>query len=131
MKLISIERKESFGDFNKKEKVEVRELIGFKDGEFKSLVTVRWYMGRTSSSLTVYCQAWFYHIDQERPSFSGHGQAGGGGYCKLSTAYYLAAKKAGLEFDEDIAGFGMDAVDDSLVAYGEAMGFDNLYIARG
>lgn len=131
MNVISIEPKESFKNFNNKECITRRELIAFVDGKFQSLITARWYMGKSASASVIYCQAWFSRLANGCESAAGAGSAGGGGYCKESAAYHDAASKAGIKFDKDISGRGMSVVEDSMIAYGKFLGYENLYISRG
>lgn len=129
--VLSIEPKESHKDFDNKECIARRELIAFHEGRFVSIITARWYMGKSASSSVVYCQAWFSRINNGLDSAAGHGSAGGGGYCKQSAAYSDAASKAGIKFDKDISGRGMSVVEDSMIAFGKYLGYEQLYVSRG
>jgi hypothetical protein len=62
-------------------------------GEIKELVTVRWYMGGSSSASTVYCCLW---VHGKEYWISGKGQAGGYGYHKSSAALQDAITSAGI-----------------------------------
>lgn len=116
----------------KKELVNSRELIAFKDDQFHSLVTVRWYMGRSSSASTVYCNVFATSTSLSDCDYvCASGSAGGGGYCKQSAAFYDACHKAGIKFDEEISGRGMSVVEEALRALGEHAGFKTMYISRG
>ena len=77
-----------------KEQVEVKTLIAFKNGSFHEVVTVRWYMGRSSSASVVYCNVWIHGNNQW---FSGKGSAGGYGYHKTSAAFQEALTSAGVK----------------------------------
>ena len=135
MKIISIVPQDNGKNFDSKETIATRQLIAFKDGEFKVLVTARWYMGRSSSASTVYCSVWI--TGHALPEFTdwtgcaGNGSAGGGGYCKQSAAFYEAISKAGIKVDTEISGRGMSVVDDFLEALALNAGFEHNYIARG
>lgn len=111
-----------------KERIESRELIAFKDGEFKSLVTARWYMGKSSTASKVYCALWVKTPDAWA---NGVGDAGGYGYCKQSSAYSEALSKAGIKCSEGISGRGMSTVEESMMALAKGLGFEHAYISRG
>lgn len=73
-----------------KETIETKTLI---TKDFKELVTVRWYMGRSSQASVVYCCVW---IRGKNRYFSGKGSAGGYGYHKTSAAFQDALTSAGI-----------------------------------
>ena len=50
----------------------------------EEIITVRWYMGRSSKSSVVYCSIW---INASDIYFSGTGKAGGYGYGDCSPAF--------------------------------------------
>ncbi len=121
---------------DKKEVINSRVLIAFKDNKFIELITARWYMGRSSSSMLVQCSVWFHSAVMEKShaqwtDCSGRGKAGGGGYCKQSAAFADAMRNAGIKCDADISGRGMSVVDDAMLALGKQQGFDVLHIVRG
>lgn len=76
----------------------------------RRVVTVEWYMGRSSKSSVVYCNIWVNN------TCSGTGKAGGGGYCKRSAAFSDALRSAGIKTDEAIDGRGMGVVGDAVKA---------------
>lgn len=130
---------------DKKEVVTRWELIGFKKGEFHSLVTFRSYMGRSSQASTVYSSIWV-HCREKQIYVSGRGDAGGYGYHKESQAMEGAIHSAGIELygppykgqDEPdkkrrayIGGCGDGSMEAAILAIGEALGFKKLYIAKG
>ena len=63
----------------------------------KEAITVRVYMGRSSTASTVYASVW---IRGKQTYVSGHGTAGGYGYHKESTAIGCALRSAGVELLE-------------------------------
>lgn len=81
----------------------------------RQVVTVEWYMGRSSKSSVVYCNIWVSNV------CSGTGKAGGGGYCKRSAAFSDALCSAGIKVDEAIAGRGMSVVGDAVKAISLAL----------
>ena len=78
---------------NEKETVSCYSVVGTYNGELRDLVTCRVYMGRSSSSTTVYASIWVYG----KCYTSGHGSAGGYGYDKKSSAIGSAIRSAGIE----------------------------------
>ena len=119
-----------------KETINAWNLIAFKDGKFQELITARWYMGRSSTASVVYCTVWFSdpifnHSRGDWTSASGTGKAGGGGYCKRSSAFYAAMRNAGIKCDHDISGRGMSVVEDALIALGKQAGFEHVKLVRG
>lgn len=116
-----------------KERIESRELIAFKDSEFKSLITARWYMGKSNTASKVYCALWVKipNADWGSDFANGVGDAGGYGYCKQSSAYSAALSKAGIKCSEGISGRGMSTVEDSMMALAKSLGYDHAYISRG
>jgi hypothetical protein len=115
---------------HEKEVVETRCLIGFKDGEFRELASVRWYMGRRPSSSIIYCSIWINCNDKETHT-AGHGRASGSGYCKLSSSFAHALESAGIKTDIELDGRGMSTVDDFLTELGHTLGFELNHISRG
>lgn len=82
------------------------------------------------SGSRVYATVWVYangyHV-------SGHGTAGGYGYCKASAACGAALRSAGFTLSRDVAGAGMPTVEDALYGIGIAFGYrrKQLYVAHG
>lgn len=121
-----------------KEVIQTINLIGYKNGEFKELVTARWYMGRSSSASVVYCSVW---IKGKGFYTSGRGSACGYGYHKQSQAFADALISAGVTLygsayggDRDkqalkekktayIGGVGDGAISSALKAIGVALGY--------
>lgn len=96
-----------------------------EDG-MKEIITVRCWMGRSRSSSVVYATIWTFG----GPWVSGHGKAGGGGYCKTSAAIGEAIESAGIELDQDIHGRGESSVREALRAIAHAMGYDGILIVE-
>lgn len=99
-----------------KEVVDTWSLVVDLDGELISPITVRCYMERSSSASVVYASVWV----RNKPFYtSGHGQAGGCGYCKVSAAVNDAFMNAGIELNKSISGVGVRAVEAAIVAIGK------------
>lgn len=104
-----------------------KELIGAKsavglttNGNPIELVTIRWYMGRSSTASIVYCTVW---VRGGGVYVSGSGKAGGGGYCKRSASFYYALRNAGVSCDEEIAGVGNSQIESACKAIARLIGF--------
>lgn len=134
-----------------KETIQTLNLIGIKKGEFKELATVRFYMGRSASASVVYCSLWVNGKDKKGHEIyvSGRGNAGGYGYHKSSAAMQEALDSAGIELYGNayvpgrekekryglqtkkvdfkkrahINGVGDTAIEDAIMAIGEALGY--------
>lgn len=75
-----------------KETVSALHVVGCSGGELRTIVTARFYMGRSRTASTVYCALWV-----DGPGYcSGKGTAGGYGYHKESAALASAIKSAGI-----------------------------------
>ena len=98
----------------------------------RELLTVHWYQGRTRSASRIYCSVWLHggHTAEGR---SGHGQAGGGGYCEFSAAFANACRSAGIILDQEIHGLGMSSVREAIEAIAKACGYggDILLVEHG
>lgn len=128
----------------KKETIDTYTLSGFKKGEFRELVTARWYMGRSSQASQIYCSVW---VHGDNFWASGKGTAGGYGYCKRSAAFAEALGSADIKLfgspysgrdTKDaqktpccISGTGMTAVEDAMKAIGAALGYKKVHLVRG
>ena len=86
----------------------------------REYVTVRWYASRRRDASVVYCSVWVHAPGQ--PGTSGHGKAGGGGYCKQSAAMDAALGSAGVKLAESIGGRGMMACREAAEAMARAVG---------
>ena len=98
----------------------------------RELLTVHWYKGRSSGASRIYCSLWL-HGGYTADGRSGHGQAGGGGYCKFSAAFAGACHSAGIILDQDVHGRGMSSVRDAIEAIAKACGYggDILLVEHG
>ena len=88
----------------------------------KEIITVRWYMGRSSASSVVYCSIWVAVPDIY---FSGTGKAGGYGYDKYSASFENACESAGISILPSISGVGESAVREVLSEIGRMLGYPN------
>lgn len=107
---------------------------------FTNPVTVRCWMGRSSQASTVYASIWVSTKDGKYTS--GHGSAGGYGYCKESAAIDEAIKSAGIKLRGSpynragdnsrkpcsIAGVGQSAVRAAIEAITRAAGYKTFTI---
>lgn len=128
---------------DKKEIVGQYKLVGLSMctgvPQFREIVDLRLYMGRSSSSSRVYASVWIQSNDFYT---TGHGVASGWGYCKRSAAADSALSSAGIQlfgtpygskepnFAEkaSINGVGESAIREALLAIGEALGYDRTYL---
>jgi len=103
-----------------KETIEEYNAVVISRGKIVNPITVRWYMSRSKSAQRVCCSIW---VRSEPMFVSGHGaDHGGGGYCKLSTAFAEACENAGIETIET-GGRGMSVVREALESICEALGY--------
>ena len=94
----------------------------------KEIITVRWYMGRSSKSSVVYCSIW---INASDIYFSGTGKAGGYGYDKYSASFEDACESAGISISPSISGAGENAIKDVLSEIGGILGYpDGLIVCH-
>ena len=84
---------------NNKEVVSTWTVVGKINGELRDVVTLRCYMGRSSSASVVYASIWVSGRDCYT---AGSGSAGGGGYDKQSAAAQEAIARAGIELYGDV-----------------------------
>ena len=101
-----------------KETMATKTLVVMHKGEMKTVVSARWYMGRSRYASTMLCSLW---VHGDNYHTSGHSQAGGGGYCKSSAALYWATKDANIELSRSTSGTG--EMDETLIAIAKAMGY--------
>jgi len=106
-----------------KETTETRDLVVCIGGEIRTAMTARWYMGRSKSASVVYCSIWV-HEPKNWSGWSGHGRAGGWGYCKVSQAFEGACDSAGIKLSRMVGGVGRSAVDEAMRAIVLAAGWD-------
>ena len=88
----------------------------------KEIITVRWYMGRSSKSSVIYCSVWINNSDIY---FSGMGKAGGYGYDKYSASFEDACDSAGISISPSISGAGENAIKEVLSEIGRILGYPN------
>ena len=103
-----------------KEKVGQFILVGHKKGKLIQLVTIELFMGKSASSSRVYATA---RIHADGIYSQGMGQAGGGGYCKVSASSAAALESAGVVLEKDIRGRGEGAVRSALEAIAKRLGY--------
>lgn len=134
-------------------------VIGCKANKMQELITVHFYMGRSSQASVVYCNIW---VHGKNYWISGKGQAGGWGYHRQSAAFQDALSSAqvklvgnpykGMEktyevynretqktkvikqdFTKEchIGGCGDTAIDDALKAIAFELGYKNILITKG
>jgi hypothetical protein len=77
----------------KKELIDSINIIGKLNGQLRTIVTARFYMGKSASASVVYCSLW---VNAGENSTSGKGSAGGYGYHKESQALQYAIESAGI-----------------------------------
>lgn len=82
-----------------KEVVSCWSVMGKVNGELREVVSVRCYMGRSSSASKVYAALW---VNAGPVYTSGRGSAGGYGYHKESAAVGDAIASAGIELYGDV-----------------------------
>lgn len=111
----------------KREMTHQNTLVTVHKGDIIAPITVRWYMGRSTSANREYCSIWVRCSDGR--SYSGHGWAGGYGYDKQSASLAEAIESAGIELTTDngrsayIAGAGDIRIRDALIAIARAAGY--------
>ena len=93
----------------------------------KEIITVRCYMGRSSSASVVYASIW---INSPGYHSSGKGKASGYGYHKESAAIAAAIESAGITLDQSIDGVGDAAIEEALKAIASALGFSHVLIVE-
>ena len=117
----------------KKELVNQQKLVVYYKGELRTLLDVRFYMGRSSSASVVYCSLWL-HDDKNNRWMSGTGSAGGYGYHKESAAMDSALTSAKIRLYEKrdkyvhIDGRGESAIRDAMTAIAKASGYTKFTI---
>jgi hypothetical protein len=136
-----VQNAKNLGD--KKEVVGQYKVVGLRmvNGvpEFRELVDLRIYMSRSRTASTVYASLWVHGADFYT---TGHGCAGGYGYCKRSAAADSAIASAKIDLrgsayssrdpnyadKASIHGVGETAIQNALYAIGEALGYDRAYL---
>jgi hypothetical protein len=118
--------------YDKKEMISAYIGIVIKDNKPCDTVTVKFFMGRSSNSSTVYCNFWIDNKD-ENGNFiycNGAGKAGGYGYDKTSSAFQYALNNAGIVASENIAGVGSTAIKRMIEGIIESQGYSNYIIKQ-
>ena len=103
--------------------IAIAKLKTAPDGNFMTVIDARFYMGRASSASVVYCSVW---INCYGYTTSGHGQAGGYGYDKISAALGDALDSAGVVLNRSINGSGQTR--EALEAITEALGYKDFTV---
>ena len=112
-----------------KETVETANVVANYKGDLVTPITVRWYMGRSSSATVVYCSIWVHTADGR--DYSGSGSAGGGGYHKTSAALDSAVSSAGIKMAKRFGGCGDGPSNLALQAIAKAAGYRKTTIVHG
>lgn len=136
-------------EYDKKERIDSFTAVVTKGGEISTPVSVKCYMGRSSSASVVYCNIWIHgsKAGGKSVSLSGSGSAGGWGYHKVSAAVDEALRSAGVQLygslysrnekpdmkkTASISGVGDSAIEAALVAICRALGYrGKVRIVRG
>lgn len=87
----------------------------YRPCEAQSVATLRLYWPGT----VCYACLW---VNSDPVHTQGSGKAGGGGYCKASSAAGQAIRNAGFQLDHDIDGVGIDAIRTAMRAIAEELG---------
>jgi hypothetical protein len=101
---------------------ERKELVS---GFNKNLITVKFYMGRSSNASVVYCNIW---LGNDTHCASGTGSAGGGGYHKKSAALQEAIDSAGIALSSPIDGRGDSSMREAIKAIGKCLGYRKTFL---
>ena len=111
-------------NFNR-DKMLITAIIATDKITAQKIVDCRVYIGKSSSSVTMYCYVWVYG----EKLYTGLGKAGGGGYHKASAAMYEALHNAGWAVSELISGSGDGAMCKAAVAVAQAVaGHDDIIL---
>ena len=97
------------------------DLIQIAQSRFIKPVSVKVWMGRSSSATTVYASVWLRNRKGEFSS--GRGSASGGGYHKVSAAIEEAFCDAGVEFSKHWGGSGNSPIQEAIMLTGHKLGF--------
>lgn len=127
---INISNGRNYG--GEKETMNTWSLIAYTKGEFKQIICVRSYMGRSTSASVVYSSAWISsYTSKHSISVSGRGQAGGYGYHKTSSAVAQAFEGAGITLNHHISGAGDAAIEDAMKAIAKKLGYTKFTVVKG
>ena len=103
MKEISIMDNQTPRSWHNKETVHTAEGVAVINGTLRQVCRANWYMGHSRNANVVYCAL---SASNATLSTHGHGQAGGGGYCKTSASLDEAIRSAGIRLSQSIHGTG-------------------------
>ena len=87
----------------------------YRPGEAQSVVTLRLYWPGT----VCYACLW---VNSGPVHTQGSGSAGGGNYCKVSSAAGQAIRNAGITLDREIDGVGIEAIREAMKAIAAEIG---------
>ncbi len=114
IEVMSVEAKHNAKNLGgEKETTDTWTLVAQTSQGLRGIVTVRCYMGRSAQASVVYASIW---VRAGEYYASGHGKAGGYGYCKASAAVDEAIRSAGITLSRSIAGVGTQAIEDAMLA---------------
>lgn len=89
-------------------------VAGFDPAAQHVVEVVAMCLYATQRAALIHACTWIYPA--KGATRLGYGSAGGGGYCRRSAAGAYALSDAGIELTEDVAGRGMGALRDALLA---------------
>ena len=112
-----VKDKRAYNWGSEKEMTSSMNVLVVRQNKIVDIMTVRWYMGRSSSASKMYCSLWIHSKS------SGRGDAGGGGYDKRSASFADALNNAGVEYSGSLSGAGMSAVRDACEAIARKLGY--------
>lgn len=111
--LVSQSKEGNWRKYDSKEQTGGYHVVCIKKGKVRNPITVRYYKGRSNQASTVYCVLW---ANNDERTIVGHGEAGGYGYHKQSSALSDAIRNAGIKLDKSISGVGETAEREALQA---------------
>jgi hypothetical protein len=113
-----VKDKRAYNWGSEKEMISSMNVLVVRQNKIVDIMTVRWYMGRSSSASKMYCSLWIH------PSGgSSGGTAYGGGYDKRSASFADALTHAGVAYTGSLSGAGMGAVRDACEAIARKLGY--------
>lgn len=107
--------------YENKEMIQEINCLVIYNRKIREVCCIRFYMGRSSSATTMYCNAWFFGKDDTK---SGSGSAGGGGYDKKSASFQEAMDKAGIQSNIRVSGRGMETAKEAVKAWAKKQGYN-------
>lgn len=134
MKLLKYNPREKFNINHRKENKfsSSLKLMAIYKGQLIEIIDLRLY----ATNVRVYACAWvmcnFKGTKKHQNISNGQGSAfaGGYGYCKSSSACAYALNNAGLEFNKNADGVGMNTVVSQLEAFGAWLGYKNVHVVN-